>query len=168
MSKMKQELQQAISPEATQVSQQTGLTPIQEQAAILLASGETITAVAAKIGVNRGTIYDWQGIVTFQCFFNQQKHDYKEHLKNSLFGLTNDALTAVRNCLHSDNEATRLKAATWLLEKVAEQKTGETNARAVIRAQCTSGVDDWGTLTHFDDKAYKTECKRLGITPEKL
>ena len=90
MSKMKQEKQQAISPGATQVSQQTGLTPIQEQ------------------------------------------------------------------------------AATWLLEKVAEQKTGETNVRAVIRAQCTSGVDDWGTLTHFDDKAYKTECKRLGITPEKL
>lgn len=162
---MKKERKQAASPETTHISQQTGLTPIQEQAAILLASGETITAVAAKIGVNRGTIYDWQGIVTFQCFFNQQKHDYKEHLKNSLFGLTNDALTAVRNCLLSDNEPIKLKAATWLLERVAEQTAGVTDIRAALKAKHTKAME-WPDCDNFDRVGFEKDCRQYGIKPD--
>ena len=94
-----------------EVNTQTGLTPIQEQAAILLASGDSFTAVAEKVSVNRSTLYKWQMQITFQCFFNQQCNDYKNNLKNGLFGLANEALSAIRDCLHSDNEATRLKAA---------------------------------------------------------
>lgn len=39
-----------------EVSTITGLTPIQEQAAILLANGESVTAVANKLNINRMTI----------------------------------------------------------------------------------------------------------------
>ena len=50
----------------------TGLTPVQEQAAMLLASGESVTEVASKVNVNRATIYLWQQKINFQCFLNQQ------------------------------------------------------------------------------------------------
>ncbi len=163
---MKNEQKQIQAQTKLEVDSQTGLNPIQEEAAILLASGETITDVAAKIGVKRGTIYDWQGLVTFQCYYNQQRHNYKEHLTNGIIALTNDALTAIRNSLHSANESIQLKTATWLLEKIAEQKTGQTDVRAVVRKQCTSGIDDWGGFEKFDKTAYQSECKRLGIKPE--
>lgn len=160
----KNNTQQALRPQAAQ-NATTGLTPIQEQAAILLASGETITAVAAQIGVNRSTLYEWQGIVTFKCFFNRQRVDYQEQLKNGLFGLTGEALATLRNCLHSDNEPTRLKAATWLLERVADQKTGITDVREALRDKHTQGLDEWAGVT-FNKTEFEKECRQLGISPE--
>lgn len=148
------------------VDKLTGLTPIQEQAAILLASGETITAVATKIGVNRGTIYDWQNSLTFKCYFNRQRYDYKEHLRNSIYGLTNDAIEAVKSLIKSDNETIRLKTAIWLLDRIEGGKTGEINVRDALRAQCTSGMFDClSDYSRFDKEAYQYECIRLGIDP---
>ncbi|NMB37448.1 MAG: hypothetical protein GX993_05345 [Bacteroidales bacterium] len=145
---------------------QTGLTPIQEQAAILLASGETITAVAATIGVNRSTLYEWQDIVTFQCFLNQQRADYQEQLKNGIFGLTSEALATLKGCLQSENEPTRLKAATWLLERIASQKTGITDVREALRRKHTKFSDNWEDYNKFDKVAYENDCRQLGIDPE--
>lgn len=154
----------AIVPE---VNALTGLTPIQEQAAILLASGDTITAVAEKISVNRSTLYKWQMQVTFQCFFNQQCTDYKNNLKNGLFGLADEALNAIRDCLHSENEATRLKAAMWITDKVELSETGSTNVRAALKGRHTkNSLNDWGDLSTFDEKGYKDELRRLGLSPD--
>ena len=44
----------------------SGLTPIQEKAAIMLANGDSITLVAESLNINRTTIYQWQQKVTFQ------------------------------------------------------------------------------------------------------
>jgi len=38
----------------------SGLTPIQEKAAIMLANGDSVTLVAETLNVNRTTIYQWQ------------------------------------------------------------------------------------------------------------
>lgn len=40
----------------TETTLESGLTPIQEQAAIMLASGENITSVSEKLNLNRSTI----------------------------------------------------------------------------------------------------------------
>lgn len=150
-----------------EVNTKTGLTPIQEQAAILLASGDSFTAVAEKISVNRSTLYKWQMQITFQCFFNQQCNDYKNNLKNGLFGLADEALSAIRDCLHSDNEATRLKAAMWVTDKVELTEVGNTDLKQAIREKhTTSSLNDWGDLSTFDGKGYKTELRRLGLNLE--
>ncbi len=142
----------------------TGLTPIQEQAAILLASGDSITAVAEKISVNRSTLYKWQIQVTFQCFFNQQCTDYKNNLKNGLFGLADEALNAIRDSLQSKNEAIRLKTAMWITDKVELSETGTTDVRAVIKERHTKSESiDWDTPT-FDEHGYKNELKQLGLS----
>lgn len=143
-----------------EVNTQTGLTPIQEQAAILLASGDSFTAVAEKVSVNRSTLYKWQMQITFQCFFNQQCNDYKNNLKNGLFGLANEALSAIRDCLHSDNEATRLKAAMWVTDKVELSEIGKSDVREAVKDKhITSSLNDWGDFSNFDEKGYKTELR---------
>ena len=48
----------------TESTTESGLTPIQEQAAILLASGENVTSVSEKLNLNRSTIYQWQQKIT--------------------------------------------------------------------------------------------------------
>jgi len=142
----------------------TGLTPIQEQAAMLLASGETLTAVADKVNVNRSTIHKWQAQITFQCFFNRQCADLRSNLRNGLFGLADEALAAIRESLHSENESIRLKAAMWLTEKIELADTGSTDVKEVLKGKNTkNSLADWGDLTTFDEKAFKDDCKKLGL-----
>lgn len=148
----------------TEINHQTGLTPTQEQAAMLLASGESLTAVAEKVNVNRSTIYKWQTLITFQCFFNRQCADYRANLRNGLFGLADEALAAIRNSLHSDNESIRLKAAMWLTEKIELADTGSTDVKEVLKAKNTkNSLADWGDLTTFDEDSFNADLKRLGL-----
>lgn len=160
---MKIDKNQQKPTEKATVNPQTGLTPLQEQAAILLASGETITAVAAKMSLNRGTLYEWQKLITFQCFLNQQATDYRDNLRNGLYGLAHDALQVIGGSLQSANEGIRLKAAMWLAEKVKDNDTGQTDVREALKEQCTHS--DWGVgdLLSFDADEYKKELKRLGL-----
>ena len=115
---------------------ESGLTPIQEQAAILMASGESITAIAEKLEINRSTIYEWQGILTFRCFFNKQCEAIRERMKAGLFGLQEEAFKAIKDILTGDNPAMKLKAATWLLDKVAEVGIGETDPIPILKEEC--------------------------------
>lgn len=147
------------------VNPQTGLTPLQEQAAMMLATGETITAVAAKLNVNRCTIYEWQRLITFQCFLNKQADDYRESLKNGLFGLASDALQTIRDCLHSTNEGNRLKVAMWLIERVNNTDTGQTDAREAIREQCTNDIMGFDG-NYFDEKGYNKALQYYGLQPD--
>ena len=146
---------------APAVSDITGLTPLQEKSAILLASGETLTAVANKLGINRSTIYKWQMQVAFQCFYNQQCRDYKNNLKNGLFGLADEVLTAVKSCLHSNNEATRLKAAMWIADKVEFTDVGISDVRTAIRERHSNlfSIDSYS----FDEQGYKDELRDMGL-----
>lgn len=149
----------------TTISPTTGLTPQQEQAAIMLASGENLTAVARQLNLNRSTLYEWQDNTAFKCFYNQQCQDHKEAVKNALFGLHSTAVDTLTDLLTNGNEATRLKAAMWLLERVANTEIGKTNIRAVLREKCTH--DDmsvsWGKLNEAE---YKSELQRYGLSDD--
>ena len=147
------------------ISPETGLTPQQEQAAIMLATGETITAVAAKLSLNRCTLYEWQKLLPFQCFLNKQAADYRDNLKNGLYALASDALQTIRDCLHSANEGNRLKAAMWLVERVSDADTGETDVREAIRERCTKDVMEVDS-TLFDEDEYNKALQWYGLQPE--
>lgn len=85
----KKQQKAAISQE---VNRQTGLTPTQERAAMLLAAGWSITAAADKVRVRRQTIYKWQTLTTFQSFFNQCA-DYSNNLSKEMQGLWRQMLS---------------------------------------------------------------------------
>lgn len=130
----------------------TGLSPTQEQVAILLASGESVTDVANKMNVNRTTIYLWQQKINFQCFYNQQCKIIQDNIRNGLCGLYKDALEAVKDCLKSPNEALRLKTAMYVISKVEILDTSKQNPVKEIEKLCTS---DW--TDDFDGKVLDEE-----------
>ena len=156
-----------IQQNPTKASPETGLTPIQEQAAILLASGESITSVSEKLNLNRSTIYQWQQKVTFRCFFNFQKQEIKNNLLNGLFGLYKEALESVKMCLTSDNEATRLKTAMWIIGKIEDSDVGGTDAKEILKEEATrieNAFSDWNAERKvFDEKKYKKLLAENGL-----
>ena len=119
----------------------SGLTPIQEQAAILMASGERITAIAERLQVNRCTIYEWMNVLTFQCFYNKQCKIIKEKLWAGLLGLQKETIEAMKGSLQSDNPAIKLKAAIWMAERLIDGYVGETDPIEIIKDRCRHG---WG------------------------
>lgn len=144
----------------------TGLTPQQEQAAIMLASGENLTAVARQLNLNRSTLYDWQENTAFQCFYNQQCQDHKEAVKNALFGLYGQAIDTLTDLLTNGNENTRLKASIWLLERVASVEVGDTRLREVLKKKCTHDPSGWYDLNTLNEQEYRAELQRYGLSEE--
>ena len=144
----------------------SGLTPIQEQAAILLASGETITAISEKLDINRSTIYEWQEVMTFRCYYNKQCESIKEQMKAGLFGLQEEAINAIRGSLQSDNASVRLKAATWLLERLSNTEIKDTDPISIIRRKCDNTFEDaW----NFDTNKFKKLLEAYNLeAPENL
>lgn len=146
------------------VSKETGLTPIQEKACILLASGCTITDVAERLSLNRGTLYKWQMQTPFKCFFNKQCADVKYNLVSGMLGLANDAVGTIRECLSSTNDAVRLKAAFWIVEKIDSLEIGQTNVVLALKEECTHNnfwSDDMGVT--LDEKEFKQKLDYWGV-----
>lgn len=125
------------------VSAETGLTALQEKGAILLASGVRLSDVAKELGTSRGTLYRWQNQVAFQCFYNLMKQDLKNYIEGCVMELHTQALEGIKASLSSCNESIRLKASTWVIERIEAMAVGETDVRSVMRQQ--SAVDDWLT-----------------------
>lgn len=154
-----------ILQKSTEVNKTTGLTPIQEQVAILMASGESITSISERLNLNRSTIYQWQKKQSFKCFLNQQRKDAKENLRNGLFGLHDSALKAVIDCLKSDNESIKLRTAMYIISRVERQPIGSTDIRDVLKEQSTEDIiENLSSQTkEFDWMKYKRLLQENGL-----
>lgn len=143
---------------------ETGLTPLQEKAALLLVSGKNITEVSNDLNIDRGTLYKWFEKIPFKAFYNKQCKEIKDNIENGLMGLYNDSIQAIKEGIKSNNEMIKLKTAFWLIEKLTSQTIGETDPRKMIKNECTGIIiDDWGIS--FNEEKYKTLLKENGLTP---
>ena len=139
------------------------LTPQQEQACLLLASGESYTTTAERLGINRGTLYKWLGIVEFKRYLDRQCALYQDEVKMALLSLHGEAVRALQELMQKGSEATRLKAATWLLDRVSGEgeRCNVTAVRELFIKQCTY---DWGGSTKFfDEDGYKELLQQCGM-----
>lgn len=124
----------------------TGLTALQEKCCLLLAAGIRITDAALQVGASRGTLYRWLQQPAFWCYLNQAKKEVKEYVEGSLLNLHQKALEGIEASLDSQREDLRLKAATWVLEKIQEMPVGASDIRKVLLEEATlkpSRVDAW-------------------------
>ena len=148
-----------------QVSKITGLTPLQERACSLLASGEDTAAVAQQLDVPEQTLFLWQKQPTFECYYNKRRSVIKDVAVQSLFGLVDEAVTAIRESLNSTNESVRLKAATYLIEKLQNVEVGRTDIVEAVMDEAT--YSDWGGMdVYLHEKEYNSRLKELGVSEQ--
>lgn len=145
-----------------QVSSVTGLTPTQERACSLLASGAKATDVAQQLDVPEQTLYLWQKQTTFVCYYNKQRSVIKSAAVQSLFGLMDEAVTAIRESLNSTNESVRLKAATYIVDKLQGLEIGTTDIVEAVRDEATYR-GTWEVEKTFHESKYKERLKELGV-----
>ena len=97
------------------------------------------------------------------CFYNKHCSDYKAEVKNALLGLHAEAVDTVRGLMLNGSEATRLKTAIWLLEKVEAVEVGATDVRAALKAEHSTPIFDIPTPT-LNDRAYRQALKDWGLS----
>lgn len=148
-----------------QVSSVTGLTPTQERACSLLASGAKTAEVAQELDVPEQTIYLWQKQTTFVCYYNKQRSVIKNAAVQSLFGLMDEAVTAIRESLNSTNESVRLKAASYIIDKLQNIEVGKTDIIEAVKAEATySDTGGWDIAENvFHESEYMDRLQELGV-----
>lgn len=149
------------SPALEAVSPDTGLTALQERGAILLASGARLTDVAKEMNISRGTLYRWLNKEAFKCFYNLMKLDVKNYMEGSVLEMHKQALEGIRASLDSSNEAVKLKASMWIIEKISQMQIGVTDIRQALKAQANNDYLNW--MDGIDELAYKRALKEAGL-----
>ena len=92
------------------------LTPQQERAVDLLASGKTVTDAAEALGVARQTVSEWLNHSTdFQETLAKIRQQHTQEALAFLRSCVSDAVQKLRDLLNSTNEGVAYRAATSLL-----------------------------------------------------
>ena len=110
---------------------QTELTPLQEQGALLLSSGQNVIEVAKTLDVDRSTIWYWRQIPAFEAILNQLRTETLQTMQDGLLALHQQALKTIKRCLSSENETVALKASQFIIEKILQFQVGETDTEKI-------------------------------------
>lgn len=146
-----------------EVSKVTGLTATQENACKLLASGESVESTAQRLGIEEHTLSLWQRNKAFNCYYNLQRKNRRNATIESLYSLADEAIGVLRQSLSEiTSEATRLKAATYIIDKLQALEVGETDIREAVKRESTK---EWGEdiLVVFDKEKYEQTLQEIGI-----
>lgn len=139
----------------------TGLTDLQEKACKLLAQGESVESTAQQLGIEEHTLSLWQRNRAFDCYYNLQRANRRNATIGSVYSLAEEAIGVLRQSLSEiTNEATRLKAATYIIDKLQTLEIGETDVREVARNEAKTIDLDWGT---FDERKYQETLREMGV-----
>ena len=145
----------------------TGLTPQQEKAAVLLASGKTMTETAKEVKIERSTLYQWAEKPNFKAYYNSLVKEIQDNSKNSLFGLIDEAFKSLRESLKSKNESVKLKAALSVIDRLQNVEVGETDPVQIIKRLCTQNYEfDFPFNSSFDKERSEKLMKENNLTNE--
>jgi hypothetical protein len=112
---------------ATQMTK--ALTPKQEQAAMMLAAGFTVTDTATSIEVDRATVSQWQKNPAFAMLVDEERQVVMSAVRGKLISLGSKAVATLERLLDSTNERVALSAATGILQN--SKPAIETEARKI-------------------------------------
>ena len=123
------------------------LTATQEQALLLLASGETVTATAEAVGVSRQTVSEWANRdPEFIAALNSVRQETLDAGADKLRGMVEKALDAVEAGFDSEELSAKDKASLGmaLLKQVGLSEragsTGNTDAASIRSARALSDM----------------------------
>jgi len=107
------------------------LTPKQDKAVFLLASGKVVAEVAEQLEVDRTTLWVWRQQPAFEAILNQTREETKQAMQDGLRSLHQQALQTLRQSLDSGNEVVALKAALAVLDRMDKASIGPVEAEAI-------------------------------------
>jgi hypothetical protein len=123
------------------------LTANQEQAILLLAKGETVTATAAAVGVTRQTVSEWLNRdADFRAELNRVRKETLDAGADKLRGMLQKALDALQAGFDSEDLSTRERAQLGmaLLKNMGlvqrASAVGSTNADDIRSSQVLSDM----------------------------
>lgn len=141
----------------------TGLTDTQERACKLLATGESVESTAQQLNIEVNTLILWRRNKAFECYYNLQREQRRNATIASVYALADEAIKTLKESLtFSAGEATRLKAATYIIDKLQTLEIGETDVREAVRREANI-VADWGENLTFDERKYKEKLRAMGV-----
>ena len=94
------------------------LEPQQQQAIALLTAGQGVDEISDTLKIHRTTLWRWRKQPEFIASWNQMVQQGKEKQVQTLLELQQQALSVLKDCLSSQNELLRFKAAITIVEKV--------------------------------------------------
>ncbi len=111
------------------------LEPQQQQALTLLAGGLGVDEVSNALDIHRTTLWRWRKHPEFIASWNQMVKQGKERQVQALLELQQQAFNVLRDCLNSQNELLRFKAAMTIVEKVGAMPEGLVCAEEIQHKQ---------------------------------
>ena len=111
------------------------LEPLQQQAMSLLACGQGVDEVCDALNIHRTTLWRWRKQPEFIASWNQMVKKGKEKQIQALLELQHQAFNVLRDCLSSQNELLRFKAAITIVEKVDAMPEGLVCAEEIQHKQ---------------------------------
>ena len=111
------------------------LEPQQQQALVLLAGGQSVDEISDTLKIHRTTLWRWRKQPEFIASWNQMVQQGKERQIQSLLDLQQQAFNVLRECLSSQNELLRFRAAIAIVEKVEVMPDGSLYADEIHHKQ---------------------------------
>ena len=95
----------------------TALTPKQETAAVLIASGKSCRDTAKDIGIKPETISQWRKNPYFEALVNELKMEALEGAREQLRNLSAEAVSGLKDLMeNSKSDSVKLKACVEILK----------------------------------------------------
>lgn len=100
----------------------SALTPAQQRAAIMHASGVSMAAIARKLHVNTRTVYNWYERAEFRTFVDALRAAVLDRAFARIVSTTIKAASTLAKLLDSADEAIQLKAATTVIDTAIKMR----------------------------------------------
>ena len=109
--------------------------PQQQQALALLVGGKSVDEISETLDIHRTTLWRWRQHPDFIASWNQMIQQGKEKQIQLLLDLQQQAFNVLRECLSSQNELLRFRAAIAIVEKVEVMPEGSVYADEILHKQ---------------------------------
>jgi HEAT repeat protein len=120
------------------------LTARQQRAAILLASGYSISSVVQELEMHRSTLADWQRLPEFEALLNQLLEEGRAAAHAKIGTLSEKAVNVLEKLLDRANERIRLATASDILRHLSGVQIGPARVGAIKSQRRLEQLGDFG------------------------